>query len=75
MAYVIDRIENGLAICECIETGERFDVEMRSLPKGAQEGVVINRDGERFSIDPDATMQRKVELSDRLNRLFIKNKS
>ena len=69
MIWVIDRIVNGRAICECLESGETRNI---SLPKGAKEGHVLRQDGEGFIVDHNLTKQRKGELKTRLNRLFEK---
>jgi len=74
MTYVIDRIEGGIAICERLGVGENIEIEVSSLPKKAKEGSVIIKTDNGFAVDVDATMRRKTELSDRLNRLFDKHK-
>ena len=73
MAYIIDRIENGVASCECLETGDKLEIAASNLPKGAKEGDAIRNDGAGYTIDSAFTKQRKAELSDRLDKLFKKH--
>jgi len=73
MVYIIDRIENGIAVCESLETGGKLEVEAKDLPKRAKEGDTIRDDGGTYLIDAALTKQRKSELSDRLDRLFKKH--
>ena len=71
MIYVIDRIENGIAVCECLETGAVLEISKKNLPKGAREGDVIRRQDEHsFSIDAELTKKRRENLTNRMNRLF-----
>ncbi|MCL2376817.1 MAG: DUF3006 domain-containing protein [Defluviitaleaceae bacterium] len=74
MIYVIDRIENGIGVCECLETGAKLEISRAHLPKGAKEGDVIRRLHENsFAIDIELTKKRRDSMSDRMNRLFEKN--
>ena len=69
--YVIDKIESGIAICECMKTGEIIELTAKNRPKGAKEGDIIRllpNDG--FEIDHTLTTQRQKTLADRINRLF-----
>ena len=71
--YAVDRIEGGIALCECIETGIRLTVDIAHLPPGTKEGDIILQDGDGFTLDKAQTEDRQKQLSDRLNRLFDKN--
>ena len=73
MLYIIDRIENGIAVCECKETGERLEIEVKVLPAKAKEGDIIKKDNDSYILDLSLTKKRKAELTDRLNRLFQKH--
>jgi len=74
MAYAIDRIENGKAVCECLETGESIMVDIEELPKEVKEGDIIDYDGENYTIDDCTTKQHLYALTDRLNELLNKNR-
>jgi len=74
MVYVVDRIEEGVAVCENLETGEKLELDAQKFLNGAKEGDVIRHGADGYVIDTDFTKQRKAELADRLNRLFEKHK-
>lgn|GEM_PF-259839 len=67
MVWVIDRIVNGVAVCECLETGETMSI---TPPQGAKEGHVLRGEGQGFVVDQAMTKQRQAEMATRLNRLF-----
>ena len=73
--YAIDRIEDNIAICECLQTGARITVDIQYLPPEANEGDLLRQEGERFVIDEAQTKQRLSDLTDRMNELFDKHKS
>lgn len=63
MNWIIDRIENNIAVCEA---GDCFiDVPLSALPKGASEGDVIT-----LSIDKGQTADRKDKINNLMNSLF-----
>ncbi|MCL2170411.1 MAG: DUF3006 domain-containing protein [Defluviitaleaceae bacterium] len=66
--YAIDKITNGIAACECLETGETIEI---TPPAGAKEGDLLHpaRDG-AFTINHEATKDRRKNLEARLQRLF-----
>jgi len=68
-------MDNGIAICECLESGDRLELEINHLPENAKEGDVIRREGDGYVVDQALTKQRKDELTDRMNRLFKKHSS
>ena len=66
---VIDKIVDGVALCECLTTGDVFHIVP---PKRAREGHVVRREGDSFVIDQEETKRRRAELASRLNILFAK---
>jgi len=66
--YAIDKITNGIATCECIQTGETIEI---APPKGAKEGDLLHpaADG-TFTINHEATNSRRKRLEARLQKLF-----
>jgi len=74
MIYIIDRIENEIAVCESLNSGEKLEIGIANLPKNAKEGDAITKDGDIYTINYDLTKQRKAEMRERLNRLFQKHK-
>ena len=72
--YAIDRIERDIAVCECLQTGERITLDVSALPPKAKEGDLIRREGEGFFIDKARTEERLRKLTNRMNRLFDRHK-
>lgn len=68
--YVIDRIEGSFAVCECMITGEKAEINIKNLPSDIREGDIIRRDGGGYVIDPDLSKQRLADLTARMNTLF-----
>ena len=72
--YAVDRIEGGMALCECLETGSRLTVDIAHLPPGVKEGDIVRQDGDGFVLDQAQTEDRRKRLKDRLDRLFEERK-
>ena len=71
MTYIIDRIESGIAVCECMTTGEAVEINTKNLPGDAREGDVIREDTEgSYIIDIALSKQRLADLTARMNALF-----
>ena len=68
--YILDRIENGIAVIEA--DGEMLNIPAEQLPNGAKEGDVLRMDGESISVDEQATASRKEAMRRRLKSLFQK---
>jgi len=68
--WVIDRITDDIAVCECLESGKTIQIP---LPKGAKEGHILRQDGKVYIIDHEKTQQRLTTLTNRMNKLFTKN--
>lgn len=64
MKWIIDRIENNIAVCE-LENGEMLDVKISALPKEIKEGDVI-----KLSVDETETNERKERIDKLMNSLF-----
>ncbi len=64
MNWIIDRIENNIAVCE-FDTGKTIDVPLSALPDGIKEGDVIS-----LSIDKEETNNRKEKINNLMNNLF-----
>ena len=70
MTYVIDRIEDGIAVLECMTTDEIIELPKEALPKTAREGHIVIRDGDTFTIDREATQRRREQIRERLERIL-----
>lgn len=63
MNWIIDRIENDIAVCEAGDIS--FDVPLSALPHGAAEGDVI-----ALKLDTALTAERKDMINNLMNNLF-----
>lgn len=63
MDWIIDRIENDIAVCEA---GDCFvDVPVKALPEGVSEGDVIT-----LTLDKAQTAERQEKINNLMNNLF-----
>ncbi len=69
MKYIIDRLEEGLAICET-ELRKCICVPVSHLPKNIKEGDVLREEEGRFSLDSEETDKRRREMKKKLMDLF-----
>lgn len=64
MEWIIDRIENDIAVCE-IGNGKTIDIKRIALPDGIQEGDVLN-----IFVNQTETEKRKEKINGLMNSLF-----
>jgi len=71
---IIDRIENGIAVCEV--NGQMRDIPLSGIKGKPREGdVLIDKgDGSLLTIDASATQGRRAALSERFERLKARKK-
>ena len=69
---IIDRIENGIAVCEA--DGVMMDIPLSRISGGAREGDVLRDkgDGSFLTVDPLATEGRRAAINERFARLKAK---
>ena len=56
MRWIIDRLEDALAMCED-EKGELIPISRDKLPENAREGDVLREEGGHFSLSPEEAQQ------------------
>lgn len=61
--YILDRLEGEIAVIEADDA--MIEAPRNTLPSDVREGDVLQKDGDRYRIDRDATERRKAEI-DRL---------
>ncbi len=71
MRYIIDRFEGRFAVLEA-ENGEYIGVERARLPDQAQEGSVVLHELGRFTLDQQATQERRALMREKLDSLWKK---
>ena len=65
MTWIIDRIEDGFAVCEYCE-GKTIDVPFASLPDGIKEGDAVT-----LTVSDSDTKRRKENINKLMNSLFV----
>lgn len=70
MKYVIDRIENDIAILEEINTKEIVELNIKELPNDIEEGKVLIKVDDNYLIDEEEKIIREKEISERFKNLF-----
>lgn len=68
--YVIDRIEEGIAVL-VRDSGEKMEVPLSSLPSGAHEGSCLRPCERGFALDEGEEAMRKRRIERKLNALFV----
>lgn len=68
MQYTIDRIEEGIAVCED-ENGEQVKLCASQLPEGAREGDILSRDSSGWRLDLEETGRRRQKMREKLKHL------
>lgn len=61
--WVIDRIENGIAVVECNDS--TFDVPVSALPEDVKEGMVLS-----ICIDKDAENKKRQQARSLMDSMF-----
>ena len=69
MQYTIDRIEEGIAVCERSD-GMRLHVLFSALPDGTREGSILTFDNGHWTLLADETARVRQELFDLQESLF-----
>ena len=71
---IVDRIENGLAVCEA--DGQTVDIPLVMINGTVREGDVLREsgDGANFLVSAEETEQRRSAIQDRFDRLKLRNK-
>lgn len=69
MKYIIDRLEEGLAMCEN-ELKKMVSIPLEHLPQDIKEGDLIHEEEGTFSLDREATEERRRKMRKKLTDLF-----
>ncbi|MBE5785632.1 MAG: DUF3006 domain-containing protein [Clostridiales bacterium] len=65
---VIDRFENGFALCE--NDAETLRIPMALIPSGAAEGDVLEQESGAYRVNAGATQHRRLLAAQKLKRLL-----
>lgn len=69
MKIIIDRFEGDLALCEK-EDKTILAIPKAQLPIGVKEGDVLVEENGSFSVDTEATYQRREKIAQLMNDLW-----
>lgn len=69
MIYIVDRMEEGLAVCED-EQKQMHTFPLSQLPAGIQEGDVLIQEQGHFRLDETAREQRAQHIRAKMHRLW-----
>lgn len=67
---VVDRIENGIAICEL--DNEFTQIPLESISGNVSEGVVLIKEDNKYIVDLERTDLRRKEIFEKQRKLFSK---
>ena len=73
MIYIVDKIENDIAVLENKDTREIINVNISCLPSLIKEGSILKYDGSKYYIDNELEIKRRQDLLERFKRLRNKN--
>ncbi|RBP58207.1 DUF3006 family protein [Alkalibaculum bacchi] len=69
MKYIIDRFEGDYAVVED-ENKLMMDIQLEDLPKEVQEGDVLVKIGDSYSVDLGETERRKKKIQELVDDLW-----
>lgn len=69
MIYIVDRIENNIAILENKKTKEMIDVDINILPPNIHEGAILIFKDNKYIINQDLEIERKKSILEKFNCL------
>ncbi len=72
MQYTVDRIEEGIAVCED-SGGNSVRIQISFLPENVREGDILSVDNSGFVILSDETARRRKEIFNKQNSIFKKH--
>lgn len=67
--YIIDRIEDNIAVCEK-EDGSMTKIPVSIIKGKIEEGAIIVRQGEFFLVDKEQSIKRKKEIDDLMKGMW-----
>ncbi len=67
---IVDRIENGFAVCEI--DNEFTEISLLDISGNVREGAVLIKTNGNYVVDEDSTSQRKKDIFEKQRRLFSK---
>ena len=69
MIYIIDRIENNIAVLENKDTKEIINIPLNKLPSNLKEGNVLKYENNTYTKDTEEENNRKKTILEKFNKL------
>lgn len=69
MKYVIDKIENDIAVLENIDDNSLKEVNIKLLPEGVKETDVLIFDGNSYILDSKEKEDRLARIKEKMERM------
>lgn len=69
MKYIIDRIEQNIAICED-DNKKQIEIEVTKLPSNIKEGDIIKQEKGKYIIDEENTEKKREDIRKRMSKLW-----
>lgn len=69
MHYIVDRIENNIAVLENTSTKNILEINIYKLPRNIKEGTVIIYSNNKYQIDLEEEKRRKMRIQEKFNKL------
>ena len=69
MIYIIDRIENNIAVLENKDTKEIINMPLNKLPSNLKEGNVLKYENNTYTKDTEEENNRKKTILEKFNKL------
>lgn len=73
MNYSVDKIDEKIALLENIETKEKIELALSSLPSGLREGMILSFINDTYVINNKVEIERRTMLRGKFNRLKNNN--
>jgi len=70
--FIVDRIENGLAVCEV--GGALVDIPLTKISAGVREGDILYEDGALYTVAEQETAERRTAILKRFEHLKARHK-
>lgn len=72
--YVVDRVEENIAICEDKSSKELVKIEVEKLPKGVKEGSIIVEKNNTFLLDKTQEARKSSIIKQKMDKLWKKQR-
>lgn len=73
MRWIVDRIEDKVAVLEQEQSGEIKEIELGLLPSPLHEGAILIQKNETYILDEEAFFDKKRKIAEQFLRLRKKD--